>query len=149
VQIGERSLIDGGIVNNTPISHAVELGAERIYVLPTQDRWSPLGGGPRGALDTAIYALGVLVDVRLDVDIARYSGEVELIVLPAPNPQHVQPTDFEHSSRLIGQALAACRTLLARGETDHRRRASSPVTRGGAGLPGVAATSMAASAEVI
>jgi NTE family protein len=26
----------GGVVNNTPISHAVELGAERIYVLPTQ-----------------------------------------------------------------------------------------------------------------
>ena len=34
---GDRLLVDGGIVNNTPISHAVELGAERIYVLPTED----------------------------------------------------------------------------------------------------------------
>ena len=31
----ERTLMDGGVANNTPISHAVELGAEVIYVLPT------------------------------------------------------------------------------------------------------------------
>lgn len=30
-----RELIDGGISNNTPISHAIELGAETVYVLPT------------------------------------------------------------------------------------------------------------------
>jgi NTE family protein len=28
-------LIDGGVANNTPISHAAELGARRIYVVPT------------------------------------------------------------------------------------------------------------------
>ncbi|MCW3064550.1 MAG: hypothetical protein JWN32_1722, partial [Solirubrobacterales bacterium] len=36
VAIGDRLLVDGGVVNNTPIRHAVELGAERVYVLPTQ-----------------------------------------------------------------------------------------------------------------
>jgi NTE family protein len=149
VPIGERSLIDGGVVNNTPISHAVELGAERVYVLPTQERWNPRGHSPRGALDTAIYALGVLVDGRLDVDIARYSSEVELIVLPAPNPQQVQPTDFEHSSRLIGQALSASRTLLARGEAGHERLISPPTTRTRPGFASVATTSAAASADVI
>jgi NTE family protein len=115
VPIGRRCLIDGGVVNNTPISHAVDLGAERIYVLPTQERWTPLGRAPGAALDAAIYALGVLVEGRLNADIARYSGEVELIVLPAPNPQQVQPTDFDHSSRLIGQSLHASRALLAQG----------------------------------
>jgi NTE family protein len=120
VQVGKRRLIDGGIVNNTPISHAVELGAQRVYVLPTQERWSSPGRAPRGALDAAIYALGVLVDARLETDIARYSGEAELIVLPATNPQRVQPTDFEHSSRLIGQAHAASRALLARPQPARR-----------------------------
>jgi predicted acylesterase/phospholipase RssA len=28
--MGERQLVDGGVVDNTPISHAVALGAERI-----------------------------------------------------------------------------------------------------------------------
>jgi predicted acylesterase/phospholipase RssA len=37
VAIGDKLLVDGGVVNNTPIGHAVELGAERIYVLPTQE----------------------------------------------------------------------------------------------------------------
>jgi NTE family protein len=124
VLMGERCLIDGGVVNNTPISHAVELGAERIYVLPTQERWNPLGRAPRGALDTAIYGLGVLVEGRLKADIARYANEAELIILPAPNPRHVQPTDFDHSSHLIGEARAASRTLLARAHTEFARHVS-------------------------
>ena len=112
VAVGARRLIDGGIVNNTPISHAVALGAERVYVLPTQ-------AGPhrivpsRGALDAAIQALGLLVDARLATDLARYADQVELIVLPAPNPRRVQPADFNHSSRLIGDALIACRDVLS------------------------------------
>jgi NTE family protein len=119
VRIGTRRLIDGGVVNNTPISHAVELGAERIYVLPTQQHGRPRGHVPRGALDVATYGLGVLVDAKLKADVARYSSAAELIVLPAPNPRQVQPTDFEHSARLIGQAHVACRAQLARAEAVH------------------------------
>jgi NTE family protein len=54
---GERLLIDGGAVNNTPISHAVDLGAERLYVLPTHAGPQALGRRPRGAIDAAVYAL--------------------------------------------------------------------------------------------
>jgi NTE family protein len=112
--IGEKLLVDGGVVNNTPISHAVELGAERVYVLPTQEAPYAQPSPPRTALDASIYALGLLVGSRLEADIARYGQEVELIVLPAPNTQHVQPTDFEHSSRLTADAHAASREALAR-----------------------------------
>ena len=35
VRIGEHLLMDGGVVNNTPISNAIDAGATRIYVLPT------------------------------------------------------------------------------------------------------------------
>jgi NTE family protein len=114
VPIGEKLLVDGGVVNNTPIRHAVELGAERIYVLPTQELPYAPGSPPRTALDAAIYALALLVGSRLEADIARYRGDVELIVLPATNTQHVQPTDFDHSSRLTAEAHDASREALGR-----------------------------------
>src|SRR3954469_12242917 len=107
-------LIDGGVVNNTPISHAVELGAERVFVLPTQTGPRRPGRPPAGAIDAAIQALTLLVDGRFAADVARYARDVELIVLPAPNGGRVQPTDFSHAGRLIVEALAAGRELLAR-----------------------------------
>jgi NTE family protein len=114
VRWGERLLVDGGIVNNTPISHAIELGAERVYVLPSED---PTARGlpepPRGALDAAVHAFQLLVGARQPADIARYATAAELIVFAAPNPDHVQPTDFDHADRLIGTALAAARATLA------------------------------------
>lgn len=112
VRFDGRHLIDGGVVNNTPISHAVDLGAERVYVLPTQCGPRPIGR-PRGAIDAAIQALSSLADARLTADLARYASEVELIVLPAPNHRQVQPLDFAHASRLTADALTACRELLS------------------------------------
>jgi NTE family protein len=113
VVIGEQLLIDGGVANNTPISHAVALGAERVYVLPTQTGPRRIDHPPTGAIDAAIHALTLLVDARFAADVARYANDVELIVLPAPNRHRVQPTDFEHASRLTAEALAACREMLA------------------------------------
>jgi len=112
VTLGDQLLVDGGVVNNTPISHAVALGAERIYVLPTQERAHSRISAPRTALDAAIYGIGLLVGSRLDSDIARYGRDVEVIVLPAPNAARVQPTDFDHSSRLMAAAYAAAREAL-------------------------------------
>ena len=113
VGIAHHRSIDGGVVNSTPISHAAELGAERIYVLPTQDPSSLPRRPPQSALDAAMYALSALVDGRLDADIAQYSQEVQLVLLPAPNPAGIQPTSFDHSGRLIGHALEAARACLA------------------------------------
>ncbi|MEA2201655.1 MAG: hypothetical protein QOI89_2251 [Solirubrobacteraceae bacterium] len=117
VAIGEKLLVDGGVVNNTPIRHAVEIGAERIYVLPTQELPYAQPSPPRTALDAAIYALSLLMGSRLEADVARYERDVELIVLPAVNTWQVQPTDFDHSSRLTEESFAASRDALARAGT--------------------------------
>src|SRR4051794_16945023 len=113
VVMGDQLLIDGGVVNNTPISHAVALGAERVYVLPTQTGPRRIDGSPAGAIDAAIHAPTPLVDSRFAADVARFAQEVELIVLPAPNAHRVQPTDFEHAGRLMAEALTACREVFA------------------------------------
>ena len=114
VAIGEQRLIDGGVVNNTPISHAVELGADRIYILTTQEPHSRPTRVPTCALDAAIQGLHLLVCSRVEADVARYSADAELIMLPAPNAACVPPTSFEHSHRLITDARAAARTALQR-----------------------------------
>jgi NTE family protein len=114
VRLGDRLLVDGGVVSKTPISHAVEFGAERIYVLATEDpaaRAVPLT--PRGALDAAVHAFTLLVGTHLQADLARYATAAELIVLPAVDRERIQPTDSDHASRLMAHALASAGTALA------------------------------------
>ncbi len=107
---GDRLLVDGGVVNNTPISHAVELGAERIFVLPASDPDERgLATRPSGPLDAAVHACRLLVGARLQADLVRYAGEAELIVLRAANRTRVQPNDFDQADLLIAEGLRAAR----------------------------------------
>lgn len=115
VRMGDWLLADGGVSNNTPLSHAIELGAERIYVLPTE-----IPGAralPRGAPDAAVNALTRLLGARLQADLARYATAAEIIVLPAVNPQHIPLTSFTHARDLISLALTVARTALAAHDT--------------------------------
>jgi NTE family protein len=110
----DRLLVDGGVVNNTPISHAVELGADRVFVLTTDDpNARAIPAPPRGALDAAVHAFTLLISTRLDADLRRYAGEVELIVLSASNAHRVLPTDFDHAANLIAASRASSRSVLA------------------------------------
>ena len=106
-----RMLIDGGVVNNTPISHAVELGATDVYVLPTGHSCT-LESVPRGALSMALHAIALLMHRRLIDDIKLHEASANLIVLPPPCPLSVAPIDFSHADLLIRQALADARELL-------------------------------------
>jgi NTE family protein len=106
-----RELIDGGVANNTPISHAIDLGAGRIFVLPTVQTCE-LEAAPSSALSMVIHATNLLVHRRLADDIVRYRDAAELIVLPPPCPVRVQPMDFGHAESLIASALAESRSFL-------------------------------------
>lgn len=57
-----------------------------------------------------------LADTRLRPELARYSSDAELIVLPAAISTFAQPTDFNHAGRRIGEARRAARDLLSRSE---------------------------------
>jgi NTE family protein len=114
VPFGRRLLVDGGVSNNTPISHAIALGAQRVYVLPTampDPRTRP--GTPHGARRAAAGALAQLLGARLQADLTQYAREAEIIVLPAVNTQYVPLTSFTHAGQLAAQALLAARTTLA------------------------------------
>lgn len=96
----ERELMDGGVANNTPISHAIELGAREIYVLPTGHACA-LEEPPGSALGMALHAVSLLTQRRLIDDIEKHRGDVKLIVLPPPCPLAVQPIDFGRAQELI------------------------------------------------
>jgi NTE family protein len=108
---GERTLMDGGVANNTPISHAVELGAREIYVLPSGHACA-LERPPSSALGMALHALTLLTQSRLIADIELHRDRAKLIVLPPPCPLGIQPIDFAHADELIERSLADARTFL-------------------------------------
>lgn len=112
VHIDGRYLIDGGVVNNTPLSHAVALGADVIWVLPTSYSCA-LSAPPKGALAIALQALNLLINRRLALDVARFEQSVDLRVIPQPCPINASRADFSQSAELIDLAWGTTRAWLA------------------------------------
>ena len=109
---GGHDLIDGGVVNNTPISHALELGADEVYVLPTGYACATREV-PTGALAILLQAMNLLIQQRLVIEIEMLRARVPLYVLPPPCPLAVQPIDFGQAPMLIEQSREDARLFLA------------------------------------
>jgi NTE family protein len=110
VTIARRDYIDGGVANHTPITVAVELGANSIYVLPVGYPW--LNREPTNALGMALHALARIVEQKLDAEVAIYRGLANIHVLPALDIADVSPADFSHTRELIDWGYEAARRYL-------------------------------------
>src|SRR4051812_38925601 len=93
-----RLLMDGGIVDNAPIEPAVELGADRVFVLPAMGP-SRLEEAPRGALAAGMMAITRALARRLEDDIALYGGRGDPPGLPAPTLPGALPPGFGHADQ--------------------------------------------------
>ena len=100
VRVGDRVLMDGGVVNNTPISNAIAAGATRIYVLPTGYACD-LQAPPKTALAMTLQAISLLVQQRLIIDVRELQDHVDLRVIPPLCPLDVSPADFSHARELM------------------------------------------------
>src|SRR5687768_6945827 len=118
-----RLHMDGGVANNTPIAHALELGAERIFVLPTGNACD-LSEAPRGAVAMLLHAMSLLIMRRLLVEVEVLRDHAELIILPPPCPLAIAPIDFSHSEELTARGYADGRDYLDALEAG---RASAPL----------------------
>jgi NTE family protein len=107
-----RLLMDGAVVNNTPISHAVELGADRVIVLQAIGT-ERLTRAPRGVLAAGVTAVSRAIARRFAQDVVRYADAAELVILPAPQLEGIMPTDFGRADDLIAAGLGRARTMLA------------------------------------
>ena len=105
-----RLLIDGGVVNNTPITHALDLGAGHVYVLATGGPCE-LTAAPRGALGMLIHASSLLVAQRFAGESLTIDGS-RVTILPPPCPIRVSPTDFSRAAELIARSREAAEAFL-------------------------------------
>jgi NTE family protein len=113
VEIGGELYIDGGVSANSPVSHAVELGADTVYVLPTGYACA-LPRPPSGAIGMALHALTILLQRQLIVDVERNEHRAEIHVMPPLCPLSVFPGDFGHSAELIERARTVTREHLSK-----------------------------------
>jgi NTE family protein len=103
VAIDGHQLVDGGVADNTPLSHARALGATTVYVLPAGYACA-LDHAPTSALGVALQSLSILIGRGLAFDIERYDGSYELRVVPPLCPLNITPTDFSCAGELIERA---------------------------------------------
>ena len=111
VDLHQRTLVDGGVVNLVPISHALAGPINRVYVLdisdPISDRLI------RSPLDVAMRAFAISRDQRFDLERQWVPAEVDLIVLPAPVDDR-NFYDFDGAEAIITDAYeSAKKTLVA------------------------------------
>jgi NTE family protein len=113
VALDGHVLMDGGVVNNTAISVAGDLGADVIYVLPTGYACA-LPHPPGSALAMALHAVSLAIQRRLVADVAVWQHRCTLRVVPPLCPVSVSPTDFGHTEELMQRARTATRRWLDR-----------------------------------
>lgn len=97
VHVGHHYLMDGGVANNAPLSHAIDLGADLIYVLPAGHACG-LRKPPASALGMAVHALSLVFNQRLSESIERRSERATVKVVAPLCPIAISPIDFGHSA---------------------------------------------------
>jgi NTE family protein len=112
VRIDGSSYIDGGVVNNAPLSHAISQGATTVWVLPAGYACG-LDHAPSSALAMALHAVSLLINRRLQLDIERFEGSCDVHVLPPLCPVAVGPTDFGQARQLMERSYASSVEWLA------------------------------------
>ena len=95
-----RLLMDGGISNYAPISHAIEGGADTVYVLASGTACG-LSEPPSGAIPMLLHSMGFLVTGRFVVEVGHLQEQTNLVVLPPPCPLNVPSHDFSQADALI------------------------------------------------
>ncbi|MEM7091795.1 MAG: patatin-like phospholipase family protein [Actinomycetota bacterium] len=114
VGIHGRSLIDGGVSNNVPITRAIQAGATEVWVL-CPGYSCALATTPTSAAAMALHAIALLVSQRLQVELEHHDYPVPVRMVPPPCPITVGATDFSQSAQLIERAYAGTKHWLGIG----------------------------------
>lgn len=106
VEIDGVRYIDGAVVNDVPVSRAVELGARRLYVLHVGSFDRPMPS-PRRPVDLLVQAYWIARRHRFHRDLSLLPNGVDAVVLPTGDPPRIRYDDFTRTRELIDAAYAA------------------------------------------
>jgi NTE family protein len=126
VEIDGVRYLDGGIVNDVPMSRAVELGARTIYILQVGS-FMRSRREPRRPLDVVVQAYWVARHHRFKRELEALPPDVDVHVLPTGETPRMRFNDFTHSATLVARAHEACTAYLD--ELAAGRRPPSPIDR--------------------
>jgi NTE family protein len=127
VEIDGRRYLDGAIVNDVPVTRAVERGARTLYVLQVGSFSRPRAE-PRRPLDVAVQSYWIARHHRYKRDLAaiRAMPHVTLHVLPHGQPLVMRYNDFTRTSELIATAYEASSAYLDQGGPPRPRDPAPP-----------------------
>lgn len=106
VQIGRDIFVDGGVVENTPLKPAIEMGATELHViyLDPKPRYIPLLGEPNTA-DTLmrVYQLMVASKLHEDIETARWVNSGLAAIASMRRTEQVDPIQLRDVIRIAGK----------------------------------------------
>jgi NTE family protein len=109
-----RSYVDGGVVDNTPVRRAVQLGATTIYVLLCQELNPSLPYGTR-PLEVMLRTVTLTKAEQFRTALQTIPEDIDVIIIDCPNTYKVDLLDFSHSVELIALGLERGRYVLNSG----------------------------------
>ena len=114
VQVGERWLVDGAIATRAGVSHAIELGATRVVVLPAGVPCA-IAAPPRSAIGVAVHALSLLIEQQLVIEVDMEVEGVTIGLLPPLCPLTISSADFDHAAELVERGRTSSEAWIADG----------------------------------
>jgi NTE family protein len=112
VRIDGRDLVDGGVVNNVPVDHALRMGASSVVVLDC-GVFGLRPEVPHSLAETVAQAVAIMFRQQVVRDVPEVARKVPVVYLPAPFPLTSSPLEFHASTKLMADAYEASRTFLA------------------------------------
>jgi NTE family protein len=113
VTIDGDVLVDGGVVNNVPISRAIGAGCTRIYVLLCGPlHYHPKQ--PRRPAEAALTAFFVAIHARFIRELSLLPPNVEVVVFSGGGDPSGQYKDFSGTATLIEEGRAEVADVLDR-----------------------------------
>lgn len=114
VDIDGDTYIDGGVVNNIPVSKAIDLGCKRIFVLDVGnlEKERP---EPRRPYEVLMQAVSIARAHRYRYDRDHVPSNVQLLPMPTIDVGKLRYDDFHRTSELIDRAYAASAAFLNAG----------------------------------